>query len=89
MRSRPDCCAVQGRRCPEYLKERWSAIDEMNAHLGLTGKSEIEERIHTVFLPVTLSLAAIRREEATGSMEIPVCVRSSVDASPTMGEPPW
>lgn len=56
--------AVPGRTCPRSQKEWKPAIDEMKANLGLTGKSEIEKRVHHVFLPVTLSVGAIRREKA-------------------------
>jgi hypothetical protein len=56
--------AVPGRSCPKSRKEWKPAIDEMKAHLGLTGRSELETRVHHTYLPVTPSVTAIRRQKA-------------------------
>jgi len=38
--------------CPASEQEWESAIQAAEKHLGLTGKSELETRVHKVFLPV-------------------------------------
>jgi hypothetical protein len=46
-----DCFA--GRTCPPTEKEWGPAIQAMNHHLGLAGRSELEHHVHKVFLPVS------------------------------------
>jgi hypothetical protein len=47
--------------CPKDEREWDSALQEMYHHLGLTGSSVLEERVHRVFLPVC-GQAGERRE---------------------------
>ena len=55
---------VSGRTCPKNGTDWRRATDAMKTHLGLTGRSELERRVHQVYLPVTPSAAAIRRQKA-------------------------
>lgn len=41
-----------GATCPAAAQDWSTAIAEMKEHLGLTGMSQLEKRIHHVFLPV-------------------------------------
>lgn len=56
--------AAPGRTCPKNAKEWKPAIDEMKRHLGLTGQSELESRVHHTFLPVTPGPGTLRRLKA-------------------------
>ena len=56
--------AVPGRSCPKSRKEWQPAIAEMKAHLGLSGRSELETRVHHTFLPVTPGPGTLRRLKA-------------------------
>jgi hypothetical protein len=55
---------VPGRSCPKSRKEWQPALDAMKAHLGLTGRSELESRVHHAFLPVTPGPGTLRRLKA-------------------------
>jgi hypothetical protein len=56
--------AVPGRTCPKSRSEWQPAIAEMKAHLGLTGRSELEARVHHTFMPVTPGPGTLRCQQA-------------------------
>lgn len=43
---------TRGRTCPQSAADWRPALDALKKQLGLTGKSDLEQRVHEVFVPV-------------------------------------